>query len=340
MNTCPDLSRLLAFAAGDLRAAAARQTAEHIGRCPACHRRLQDAAGIGGLLQISRWVWPMESRPDCPAEEHLLAFVDGSLTLEDRRGLEEHLSRCASCVSQISEMFAAVTERLNGDASPELAGRKAFVEALFELFEPPSPKPSLSPHRQVGSRLRPILIALGGVAVTLLVTLPIIFWQVRSKSSASALNAFKERVSQQDAHIADIERRFARLQTFTANLGTIQRYATARASTATGFARTAWNSGVEYLTTGPLTESATRGSSDTPDDAQRAQAVESIAATLASYAAGRLAEAKGLALKATETDPNDPVAWLVLADILRDLGDRPGADLALRRAQSANISPK
>jgi anti-sigma factor RsiW len=36
-------------------------------------------------------------QPECPSEETLAAFVDGGLTAEERRSVEEHLEDCAKC---------------------------------------------------------------------------------------------------------------------------------------------------------------------------------------------------------------------------------------------------
>jgi len=68
------------------------------------------------------------NRPDCD-EDRVMAFVDGELSEEDSRWMEEHLSNCAQC-REMYEEFTGVSSVLQ--TLPQLSAPEELVQDIIE----------------------------------------------------------------------------------------------------------------------------------------------------------------------------------------------------------------
>src|SRR5690242_2274437 len=81
----------------------------HVASCAQCG---QIAAGLERSMREVRKEWggPVsgERGPDCPSEDTLAGFVEGTLTSEERARVVRHLADCARCSAEVAALVGAL----------------------------------------------------------------------------------------------------------------------------------------------------------------------------------------------------------------------------------------
>ncbi len=82
---------------------------EHIATCPDCQKRVEEARHIEMALNQQLF------RQDCPPPHQLTDYFIGIVDVEDRKKIDDHLSRCVSCREELATLAKFMEE---GDQRP------------------------------------------------------------------------------------------------------------------------------------------------------------------------------------------------------------------------------
>lgn len=115
-ETCPGGEALLLHTEGELSGREADEVSEHLARCPECEeavsRLLVLTAALrraGGTVGCSRGAGPdtplgSRSSGECPGDETIAAYADGSLEAAVATEVERHLVSCRACLSEVADL--------------------------------------------------------------------------------------------------------------------------------------------------------------------------------------------------------------------------------------------
>lgn len=117
-DKCPEKAALLLFAEGELSAGDAGEISRHIARCPECEDAVTRLRAFALALRRvgaskdrfhgGRVDAPADARSsrDCPEEEVIAAYADGSLDAPAATGVERHLATCDRCLSEVADLWS------------------------------------------------------------------------------------------------------------------------------------------------------------------------------------------------------------------------------------------
>jgi anti-sigma factor RsiW len=129
-ETCPAASELLLYVEGELDAPEAARVGEHLDRCAECGRAASRLRGETAALRSVGETHGRSSAGDCPDEELMAAYADGTLPADDVARLERHISGCGACLSLVADLWA-MSGPSDRDA-PEAAVAGAVERLLSE----------------------------------------------------------------------------------------------------------------------------------------------------------------------------------------------------------------
>ena len=167
---------------GDLAAyldgAASPQVVEHIARCPACARAVQE------LRAADAWLGAALYRDRCPSPLTLLEYQSGFLPPAERRQVADHLRTCAECQQELSELATPVetpqrtpqptvpVSRSGRQDKPFLQQLKAAGKRLLTAVQLPAPRPAAPAWRGEDQPVR--IYRAGAYRVVLSVVPPLV----------------------------------------------------------------------------------------------------------------------------------------------------------------------
>lgn len=119
----------------------------HLGACGRCRDLVREVAGVHRTLRAagSRASWegvsdggrtlarrrgggPRGARRECPGEDELAAYADGSLAGRRAARIEEHVARCAACLAEVADLMSMA-------AAPEREPPARAVEAALARID-------------------------------------------------------------------------------------------------------------------------------------------------------------------------------------------------------------
>ncbi|MCX6349968.1 MAG: zf-HC2 domain-containing protein, partial [Candidatus Aureabacteria bacterium] len=141
MKNCPTPEEISSYTDEELSPDKARSVANHLRECPVCRELGESLNASRRALQAVAAALAAEAPAgaDCPDEETLLAYADGSSNHEERKSIAAHLVACERCaaIASAAGQTARLCRELDRDGMEEAP--PGLVARARERFFPKTP---------------------------------------------------------------------------------------------------------------------------------------------------------------------------------------------------------
>jgi len=264
---------------------------------------------------------------DCLDAESLIALAEGTLPEDERTRLAAHLQECLGCEMQFA---AEVAARLSAPADRARLPRHWPDDARLRHFVG---QPAWGVPQRVVRWLKPKLLPALSGACALAVLLTIVGLTPQGRRLAQRLVHTDRGIAGQATPTADLQQPPGDAGGLVSAKDALVRYSIDRAFAPGTANPVVWGEAAKYLDALSVNPLTLRGGATTETRTEgQIRAVTALAQSLIALSAGEYDEAVRLAAGASQYDPQNPAAWLILADIHEQAGQPEPARQARRRA--------
>lgn len=136
---CPEPLLLSQFLDRELETAEESRIARHLEQCPTCQTQVEQILHTDRLARAQ--VPVLQPSPSsltfssaCPPFEKVTAYMQGSLTAQEERAIEQHLQGCEACFQQAKEAAQVLTFLASAQRPPIPISLKTRVATQWEVF--------------------------------------------------------------------------------------------------------------------------------------------------------------------------------------------------------------